>query len=168
MGHEELDLYELICHHIRRILPGFDCFQIEERYGKVALRWRSRVLNKTYGAHLTSDGSLRFFALATLMNLPGEMLPDVLVLDEPELGLHPMAITLVADMIRAMAEDRQIILATQSPLLVDTFDLEEVFVFEMRDGRSELTNPDSTQLQNWLDEFSVGELWQKNLLGGRP
>lgn len=168
LEHEDLDRYELICRHIRRVLPGFDCFQIEEQYGKVALRWRSRLFNKTYGAHLTSDGSLRFFALATLLNLPREMLPGVLVLDEPELGLHPKAITLVADMIRAMVDGRQIILATQSPLLVDAFDLDEVFVFEMRDRRTELARPDPAQLQLWLDEFSVGEMWQKNLLGGRP
>ena len=150
------------------MLPGFDCFEIEEEYGKVALRWRSRPSNKTYRAHLTSDGSMRFFALATLLNLPEEMLPGVLVLDEPELGLHPKAIMLVAAMIRAMAEGRQIILATQSTLLVDAFDLDEVFVLELRDGRTELARPDSVQLQTWLDEFSVGELWLKNLLGGRP
>ena len=168
LEYKDLDRYELICRHIRRVLPGFDCFQIEERHGKVALRWRSRLLDKTYGAHLTSDGSLRFFALATLLNLPGEMLPGVLVLDEPELGLHPKAIVLVAAMIRAMAETRQIIVATQSPLLVDAFDLNEVFVLELRDGRTEITSPDSVQLQPWLDEFSVGELWLKNLLGGRP
>ena len=168
LEYEDLDRYELICRHIRRVLPGFDCFQIEERHGKVALRWRSRLLDKTYGAHLTSDGSLRFFALATLLNLPGEMLPGVLVLDEPELGLHPKAIVLVAAMIRAMAGARQIIVATQSPLLVDAFDLNEVFVLELRDGRTEITSRDSVQLQSWLDEFSVGELWLKNLLGGRP
>ena len=168
LEHEDLDRYELVCRHIRRVLPGFDCFQIEEQYGKVALRWRSHLLNKTYGAHLTSDGSLRFFALATLLNLPGEMLPGVLVLDEPELGLHPKSIALVGDMIGALAESRQIILATQSPLLVDAFELDEVFVLEMRDGRTELKSPDSVQLETWLDEFSVGEMWQKNLLGGRP
>ena len=71
-------------------------------------------------------------------------------------------------MIREMAESRQIILATQSPLLLDAFELDEVFVLEMRDGRTELTSTDPVQLQTWLDEFSVGELWQKNLLGGRP
>ena len=168
LEHEDLDRYELICRHIRRVLPGFDRFRIEEQYGKVALRWRSRLSNKTYGARLTSDGSLRFFALATLLNLPGEMLPGVLVLDGPELGLHPKAVALVGDMVRAMAESRQVILATQSALLLDAFELDEVFVLEMREGRTELTSPDPVQLQTWLGEFSVGELWQKNLLGGRP
>lgn len=164
---EELGRYQIILRHIRRVLPGFDRFQIEEQHRKVALRWSSRHSDKTYGAHLTSDGSLRFFALATLLNLPGEMLPDVLLLDEPELGLHPKAIALIGGMIGALAESRQIIVATQSPLLVDAFELDQVFVLEIQDGRTELHRPDSARLQTWLDEFSVGELWQKNLLGGR-
>ncbi len=168
LEHEDVHRYELICRHIRRVLPGFDRFEIEERYGKVALRWRSRHSDKSYGAHLTSDGSLRFFALVTLLNLPVEMLPSVVLLDEPELGLHPKAIALIGDMIRALAGRRQVIAATQSPLLVDTFELDEVFVLELRDGRTELHTPDAHQLQTWLEEFSVGELWQKNLLGGRP
>ena len=84
LEHEDLSRYELICRHIRRVLPGFDRFQIEERYGKVSLRWRSRLSNKTFGAHVTSEGSLRFFALATLLSLPGEMLPGVMVLDGPD------------------------------------------------------------------------------------
>jgi len=165
---EDLDRYELICGHIRRVLPGFDRFHIKERYGKVALRWGSKHSDKTYGAHLTSDGSLRFFALVTLLNLPSEILPDVLLLDEPELGLHPKAIALTGDMIGALAEDRQVIVATQSPLLVDQFELNQVFVLELDDGRTTLHQPDAEGLQRWLDDFSVGELWQKNLLGGRP
>ena len=103
LKHEDLGRYELICRHIRRVLPGFDCFEIEEECGKVALRWWSRLSNKTYGAHLTSDGSLRFFALAGPFDLPGEMLPGVLVMDEPELGLRPKAVVLVAGTVRAMA-----------------------------------------------------------------
>ena len=165
---EQLGRYELILRHIRRVLPGFDRFQIEEQHRKVALRWDSRHSDKTYGAHLTSDGSLRFFALATLLNLPAEMLPDVLLLDEPELGLHPKAIALIGDMIDAVAEERQVIVATQSPHLVDHFELNQVFVLELDDGRTELHQRDSEDLQRWLDDFSVGELWQKNLLGGRP
>lgn len=168
LEHEDVRRYELICRHIRRVLPGFDRFEIEEQYGKVALRWRSRYSDKSYGAHLTSDGSLRFFALVTLLNLPVEMLPGVVLVDEPELGLHPRAIALVGDMIRALASRRQVIAATQSPLLVDAFELEEVFVLEVRDGCTELRPQNGDQLRTWLDEFSVGELWQKNLLGGRP
>lgn len=166
---EDLDRYELICEQMGRILPGFDRFELEESFGKVPLRWKARGTDKTFGAHGTSDGSLRVFALVTLLNLPAEMLPSVLLLDEPELGLHPVAVTLVGGMIRSLSEERQIIVATQSPLLVDAFDLEEIFVLDLREGRTEVRKLSSDDYRVWLDEdFTPGELWQKNLLGGRP
>lgn len=165
---EDMRRFEAICGHIRRILPVFDRFQIEEDYGRLMLRWKAKGMDKTIGAHLTSDGSLRLFALVTLLNLPPGMLPDVLLLDEPELGLHPAAIALIGDMIKTLAEDRQVIAATQSPLLVDAFSLDEIRVLELRDGRTEIRRYDEDEYRDWLEEFTTGELWQKNLLGGRP
>ncbi|MXX38732.1 MAG: AAA family ATPase [Gemmatimonadetes bacterium] len=166
---EDIKRYERICQHISRILPVFDRFQIEESYGKVLLRWKAKWTDKTFGAHLTSDGSLRFFSLVTLLNLPPEMLPDVLLLDEPELGLHPAAVALIGGMIKSLAEERQVIVATQSPLLVDEFGLDEIFVLELQDGRTEFRKLSPDDYQVWLDDnFTSGELWQKNLLGGRP
>lgn len=161
--------YEEICRHISRILPGFDHFEIRESYGKVALRWRVKGGDKTFGAHLTSDGSLRFFALVTLLNLPSEMLPDVILLDEPELGLHPAAVSLIGGMIESLSQERQIIVATQSPLLVDVFELEQIIVMGLQEGRSELSVLNADDYKLWLEEcFTPGELWLKNLLGGRP
>ena len=166
---DDIKRFELICRHVGRVLPAFDRFQIEERYGRVFLRWKAKGMEKTFGAHLTSDGSLRFFALVTLLNLPPEMLPDVLLLDEPELGLHPAAIALIGGMIKALAEERQIIVATQSPLLVDSFGLDEIFVLDLHDGRTEFRKLTPDDYRVWLDDnFTPGELWQKNLLGGRP
>ena len=166
---EELSRFKLICEQIARILPVFDRFQIEERFGKVQLRWKAKGNDKTFGAHLTSDGSLRFFALVTLLNLPSEMLPDVLLLDEPELGLHPSAISLVGEMIKSRANDIQIIAATQSPLLVDVFDLEEIKVLEAQDGRTTCRKLTIDAYRHRLGEnYATGELWQKNLLGGFP
>lgn len=166
---EDINRFEWINNQIRRILPVFDRFEIEESYGKVLLRWKAKNTDKTFGAHLTSDGSLRFFALATLLNLPSGMLPDILLLDEPELGLHPAAVSLVGGMIKSLAVDRQIIVATQSPLLVDAFDLDEIFVLELQDGQTAFRKLKPDDYQSWLDDsFTPGELWQKNLLGGRP
>lgn len=166
---EDPDRYQLICRHIGRVLPGFDHFVLEERFGKVQLRWKGKDSEKTYGAHLTSDGSLRFFALVTLLNLPGEMLPDVILLDEPELGLHPAAIELIAEMIKAAGRNRQVILATQSPLLVDAFELEQVIVLDIEDGATRARQLDPRRYQNWLEQgYLPGRLWTKSLLGGRP
>ena len=166
---EDIKRFNLICRHIGRVLPGFDRFEIEESYGKVLLRWRAKWSDKTFGAHLTSDGSLRFFALVTLLNLPSEMLPDVLLLDEPELGLHPSAVSLVGGMIRALSVDRQVIVATQSPLLVDTFDLDEIFVMDLKDGRTQIRKLSSADYAVWLEDgYSTGQLWWKNLFGGYP
>ena len=166
---EDIRRFELISRHIRRVLPVFDRFQIEDSFGKVSLRWKAAGTDKSFGAHLTSDGSLRFFALVTLLNLPPEMLPSVLLLDEPELGLHPAAIALVGGMVKALAVDRQIIVATQSPLFVDAFDLEDIAVLDLEDGRTTIRRPDADGYRCWLDEgFLPGEMWQKNLIGGRP
>ena len=136
---EDLSRYERICRQIGRVLPGFDRFDIEEDYGKVLLRWRAKWSDKSFGAHLTSDGSLRFFALVTLLNLPPAMLPFVVTLDEPELGLHPAAIALLGGLIKSLSVERQVIVATQSPLLVDAFDLDEVFVLDLKDRAHDLS-----------------------------
>ena len=161
--------YHLICRQISRILPDFDRFELEDEFGKVLLRWKAKWGDKTFGAHLTSDGSLRLFALVTLLNLPPEMLPSIILVDEPELGLHPAAISLVGGMIRSLSTERQIVLATQSPLLVESFDLDEIIVLDLDDGRTIVSRYDSSEFQRWLDRsLTTGDLWRKNLLGGRP
>ena len=165
---EDIQRFEMICRHIGRALPVFDRFQIEESYGKVLLRWKAKGMDKTFGAHLTSDGSLRFFALVTLLNLPPEMLPAVVLLDEPELGLHPTAVTLVGGMVKSLSRERQVIVATQSPLFVDTFSLDDIVVLELQAGRTEVRRLDENEYQRWLNDYTTGELWQKNLLGGCP
>ena len=165
---EERSEFDLICKYIRRGLPVFDRFELDERFGKVILRWKAHGTDKTIGAHLTSDGSLRFFALVTLLNLPPDMLPDVVLLDEPELGLHPAAVTLIGDMIKVCSDNRQILVATQSPLLVDIFNIDEIIVMELVEGKTQVRRCSEEQYRPWLKEYESGKLWQKNVLGGRP
>ena len=110
MEREDFRRYDRICRYIGRILPGFAGFDIEENWGKVALRWQNDWSDYSLGAHLTSDGSLRLFALVTLLNMSPELL-----LDEPELGLHPAGVSLIGGMIRSLATQKQVIIATQSP-----------------------------------------------------
>lgn len=166
---EDIKRFDLICRHIGRILPGFERFVVEEQYGKISLRWKARNTEKTFGAHLTSDGSLRFFALVTLLNLPPEMLPDVILLDEPELGLHPAAIVLIAEMIRTVSYSRQVIIATQSPLFVDAFGLESVMVLDLCERATRIRRPNPDSYRRWLEQdYSPGAVWKKNIIGGNP
>ena len=164
----DLPRYRLICRHIRRVLPEFDDFEFDVAYGKTLLKWRAKATDQTIGAHMTSDGSLRAFCLITLLNLPGELLPNVILLDEPELGLHPFAVSLVSHMVKAMARERQVIVATQSPYFVDAFSLDEIVVLTMRDGKTEAKRFIDEDFSHWLEEHSTGELWWMNLLGGYP
>ncbi len=161
--------YDWICYQIQRILPGFLNFDLPVNSGKVSLRWISKKQNKSYGAHLTSDGTLRFFALTTLLHLPTERLPAVLFLDEPELGLHPDGIALIGGLIRSLSSKKQIFVATQSPLLVDCFELDEVVVFNSTESGSLVKAVSSEEYQHWIDDgFGPGDLWTKRLLGGLP
>lgn len=116
LKNEDIKRYKLIIRQIQRVLPSFEDFELEPLRGKIALRWQHKYGDKTIGAHLTSDGSLRLFCLMTLLNLPSDMLPDVLLLDEPELGLHPYAITLVSEMLHKVSQTRQVFVATQSSI----------------------------------------------------
>ena len=166
---EDRARFRLICRQIRRVLPSFDTFVLEAPFGKVSLRWKARRSDKTFGAHLTSDGSLRCFALITLLNLPAEMLPDVILLDEPELGLHPTAVELVAEMVKEVGRQRQVMIATQSPLFVDAFGLDRVVVLDLDQEATVLRKINARDYARWLEQdYSPGRLWGKNLLGGRP
>ena len=163
-----LSKYKLICRRIRQVLPEFDDFELEEEYGKTILRWRAKTTGQTLGAHLTSDGSLRCFCLLTLLSLPDEVLPRIILLDEPELGLHPFATSLVSHMVKSLSQRRQVIVATQSPHFVDAFGLDDIVVLEMRDGRTETKRFNEEDFSEWLDDHSSGQLWWRNLLGGYP
>jgi len=165
---EDVRVYEDICRQIGQVLPGFDRFVLEEEYGKVRLCWKAKWADKKFAAHVTSDGSLRVFALMTLLRMPTDMLPNIVLLDEPELGLHTSAVGLIGGMIASRCHERQIIVATQSPHLVDTFDLNQIFVMDMEEGRTLCRKLDPDSYAQWIENYSTGELWEKNVLGGRP
>lgn len=159
--------YELIVKQIGRVLPAFKDFVLVEESGKVLLRWVGRQSDKVFGSHLTSDGSLRLFCLLTLLNLPPDQLPDVMFFDEPELGLHPHAITLVAEMFKRLSKRRQVFIATQSPYLVDCFELENIIVASANNGETVLRNLPREQYQEWLDdEYQLSDIWLKQAVGG--
>lgn len=165
---KDLLRYKLICRQIERVLPSFRDFQLQPVNEKIHLRWSGKYSEKTFGANLTSDGSLRLFCLFTLLNLPTEVLPDILFLDEPELGLHPHAITLLGAMIKRVATSRQVIVATQSPLLVDCFELDNIIVADNVEGATEFKSMDRARYSDWLEsEFLPSEIWLKDAVGFR-
>ncbi|MGO6718521.1 AAA family ATPase [Rhizobium ruizarguesonis] len=159
--------YRQIVRQIQRVFPTLDDFVLEPVSDKVLLRWKSKYSDKTFGAHLTSDGSLRLFCLITLLSMPNERLPDVLFFDEPELGLHPHAITLIAEMMKRVAQTRQVFIATQSPFMVDCFALENIIIAESDNGATNLRNLPRDKYQRWLDDdYQVSDIWLKTPIGG--
>ncbi len=163
---EDIKRYKLIVRQVARVLPGFADFELQPAFGKVALRWRGAFGDKTFGAHLTSDGSLRLFCLLTLLNLSSDALPDVLFIDEPELGLHPHAVALVAEMLKRLSHSRQVFVATQSPYMVDCFDLENIIVADTKEGATSLRHLPKDKYQSWLDDdYRLSDLWLKDVVG---
>ena len=161
--------YKSIVDVIRKALPVFSDFQLEPLYKKITLKWTQKNNDKLFPPHLSSDGSLRFFALATLLSMPKDRTSDIVLLDEPELGVHPYVITILSSLIKRLSKrNKQVIVATQSPLLINQFDAEDVIVAEMRGGGTNLERLDNNDLRHWLDDYCLGDLWQKNVFGGNP
>jgi predicted ATPase len=162
----EYPRYQQIVRQIQRVLPSFDDFVLQPVAGKIALLWRGKASDKLFGAHLTSDGSLRLFCLLTLLNLAPSRLPDVLFFDEPELGLHPHAIILISQMMKRVAQTRQVFIATQSPYMVDCFALENIIVADSINGATTLRKLPEEQYRSWLDdEYLLSDIWLKDSVG---
>jgi len=157
-----------IIKYIRLVLPFFDDFEFYEEFGQILLRWKEKGTNKVFNAGQASDGMLRTIALISLLAQNPKDLPTVLFLDEPELGLHPSAIDAVAGLIKAASSHCQVFIATQSISLVNNFKLDDLIVIDRKGRSSEYRRPDSKILQVYLDEFSTGQIWEKNVIGGRP
>jgi predicted ATPase len=164
-------VYRRIVSTVRKIMPMLDDFVLEPQRlnpRNILLNWRQKGGDYIFGPHQLSDGSLRAMALITLFLQPAEDLPALIVVDEPELGLHPHAIVIIAGLIRAASLETQIILTTQSPTFLDHFETGEIVVVDSRHGRSLFRHLNARELRHWLKDYSVGELWEMNVLGGGP
>lgn len=133
----------------------------------VRLDWTDE-RDHVFGPHHLSDGTLRALALITALAQPAENLPTFISIDEPELGLHPAALTLFASLMRSVSGRCQILLATQSPALLDCFDPNEIVVVERCAGETAFRRLDSASLATWRDDYTLSQLFEKNVLGGRP
>lgn len=165
------DSYQMIRRTVQMVAPFFDDFDLAPQPlnpDMILLEWRHKGSDAYFNAASLSDGTLRFMALATLLLQPERLRPSVILLDEPELGLHPYAITLFASLVKQAAVDSQIIMATQSPTLLDHFEPEDVIVANRVGGEARFERLNAERLAVWLEDYSLGELWEKNEIGGRP
>ena len=160
--------YKRIVDTLNQIAPFFADFVLEPVNNAVILQWRERGTDLTFSADQASDGTLRTMALVALLLQPQRDLPDVLILDEPELGLHPYAINIIGGLINSVSLYSQVILATQSTLLIDCFEPEDIIVVERKNRQSYFYRQETKTLEDWLEEYSLSELWNKNIIGGRP
>jgi predicted ATPase len=163
--------YRRIVAAVRKVAPWLDDFDLAPQKldrNSILLNWRAKGKAALFGPHQLSDGTLRAIALITLFLQPKADLPDLILVDEPELGLHLHAIELIAGLARSASTQCQVVLATQSTTLLDHFEPEEVVVAEMRQGSSQFRRLDRAELSDWLRTYSVSELWQKKRLRANP
>lgn len=164
----ERDSYNQIVMAVRNVIPFFEDFRLDVvkkgEAEKVALSWKQKSSDYPFQAYHLSDGAIRFIALATALLQPE--LPSTIIIDEPELGLHPAAVSILAELIKSASLHTQVIIATQSPLLIDQFDFENVIVAKRQDGASTFSRLNKEDFSAWLDDYSIGELWVQNVIPG--
>lgn len=168
---EHPNVYQQICKTIRLAVPFFDDFVLKPQKlpteeEQIRLLWRQKDSDYALWPSQLSDGSIRFICLVTALLQPDP--PSTIIIDEPELGLHPYAITLLGSLLRSASKRMQVIVSTQSVPLLNEFTVDDLVIVEREQGASIFKRLDAQDLQLWLEEYSVGELWEKNILGGRP
>lgn len=163
--------YHRIVSTIRLVAPFLGDFVLEPSGPSkkdILLNWRDKDSDEVFGPHQLSDGTLRAICLITLLLQPEAEVPDVIIVDEPELGLHPYALNVIASLFKKASHHSQVLVSTQSSSFLDNFDSEDVVVVDRDNKESIFKRPDSTALETWLEEYSLGEVWEKNVLGGGP
>ena len=169
-SHREI-AYRRIVETVRQVAPFFEDFSLD-RTGSgqrdIVLNWRHRNSDLVFGPHQLSDGTLRAICLISLLLQPEENLPYLIVVDEPELGLHPYALKVIASLLRAATRHTQVLVSTQSSAFLDNFESEDIVVVERKGEATEFSRPDTEKLDAWLEDYLLGEVWEKNVIGGGP
>jgi predicted ATPase len=163
--------YKRIVSTIRMIAPFFQDFELRPEgpnAQEIILRWKERDSDQVFGPHQLSDGTLRAIFLVTLLLQPEEDLPELIIVDEPELGLHPYALNVVASLLQMASHHSQVLINTQSSAFLDSFDAEAIIVVDRKGKESGFTRPALDTLESWLEEYSLSEVWEKNVIGGGP
>ena len=162
--------YRSIVDAVRIVMPTFKDFAYHtENTERVELEWFHRSIGRDtpLGPRQLSDGMLRYICLATLLNQPECLQPNPIIVDEPELGLHPFALVILAEMLKDVSDRRQIIVSTQSADLVSEVSPEDVVTVDHQEGESSFERLNSDRLMKWLEEYTLGDLWRMNVVGSR-
>lgn len=171
LRHTHPDSYAQIRSAVQQVAPFFDDFDLDPKRlpsdeQMITLFWRQKHNDYPFHPSQLSDGTLRFICLATALLQPEP--PPTILIDEPELGLHPYALAVLGALIRSASQRTQVIIATQSVPLLNEFSVDDLIVVEQEEGVSVFKRLNEEDFSLWLEDFSVGELWQQNVLGGRP
>jgi predicted ATPase len=164
-------IYRRILGSLRQVAPFIDDFVLGPRRlnpKEIQLEWLAVGSDYLLGPHQLSDGTLRMIALTTLLLQPEEDLPPLLVIDEPELGLHPAAIGILAGLLKQASIHAQVLVATQSATLLNHFDAEDVIVVDSKDGVSTFRRLDPEPYREWIEDYGLSDLWERNVIGGGP
>jgi predicted ATPase len=162
--------YRRIVKIVQLAAPFFGDFYLRPNTDNpefIELEWTEKGEDKPFKAYQLSDGTLRFICLATVLNQPEQFMPTTILIDEPELGLHPRAIDFLAAMLRSAAVTRQVIASTQSVTLLNGFSIDDLIIVDREDGVSSFKRHREEKFKHWLQEYTVGDLWEKNVFGGR-
>jgi predicted ATPase len=166
-GIRETSSFKQIVRTIQRVAPYFQDFVfVPEANDLIRLRWKHKGSDDYFDATMLSDGTLRFICLTTLLLQPN--LPTIILLDEPELGLHPFAMQLLAAMMRSASEKTQIIASTQSVTLANQFGWKDMVVVDQIDNASNFRRLKEEEVAEWLKNYKMGDVWEMNVLGGTP
>jgi len=171
LKHSKTAYYHRIISTLQQIMPFFGDFVLEKQQlntHQIMLNWKESQSDLIFGPYQLSDGSLRIMALVTLLMQPEEHMPDIIIIDEPELGLHPHALEIIVSLIRYASRFSQIIIATQSSEMLDYFEPDEILITERSEQQTIFKRLDVNKLIEWRKDYSMSELWKKNVIGGGP
>ena len=162
--------YSNIVDTIKLVAPYFkDFLLIPDVNGNILPRWKHKDSEKIFTFDDLSDGTLRFICLATLLLQPLKFLPDTILIDEPELGLHPHAISVLAGLIKSISKkNKQIIASSQSTTLINQFNAQDILVADIKDDATTIRRLKEEEVKEWLEDYQLGTIWEKNIIGGTP
>jgi predicted ATPase len=172
LKHDYQTSYQDIVSAIQTVAPFFHDFYLEPRgetgNERLILKWIHRDHDTPFSANQLSDGTARFICMAVLFLQPLDLKPNTTVLDEPELGLHPAALDVLAELVKSVSKSNQVICSTQSIAFANQFEPNDFIVVDQEQGASTFARLNREDLEYWLEDYGMGDIWTKNLIGGRP